>query len=162
IFLAVVTRWDRWPALAFVLPVVQIAWVNSQGLFILGPIILVFAFLDSALRPNAFAPERRKWWWTIGIASLAVGAACLVNPYGLTGALYPVQLASTMSNPIFSSTIGELMPVPEFIRRAGWWNLPLDLHLATIALGALSFLIPLFWVVGVRLFGAEPDRSWES
>jgi tetratricopeptide (TPR) repeat protein len=162
VFVAVVTRWDRWPFLAYVLPVVQVAWVNSQGLFILGLIILIFALADSVLRPDAFAPERRKWWRTIGIASLATGAACLVNPYGLTGALYPVQLASTMSNPIFSNTIGELMPVPEFIRRAGWWNLPLDLHLATIALGALSFLIPLFWMVGVRLFGRESDRSCES
>ncbi len=42
IFLAVLTRWDRHPALAAVLPIVQVAWVNSQGLFVLGPIILVW------------------------------------------------------------------------------------------------------------------------
>jgi len=159
IFLAIVTRWDRRPALAFLLPLCQVAWVNSQGLFILGPIILIAALLDSAMRPGAFAPERRKWWRTIGIASLATAAACVVNPYGFAGAFYPLQLASTMGNPVFSQSIAELLPVPEFIRRAGWWNLPLQLHLATIALGALSFLIPSCWLLGVRLFGSDPRRA---
>jgi tetratricopeptide (TPR) repeat protein len=159
IFLAVVTRWDRRPALAFLLPLVQVAWVNSQGLFVLGPIILILALLDSAMRPGAFASDQRKWWRTIGMASLATAAACVVNPYGLAGALYPLQLASTMGNPVFSRSIAELLPVPEFIRRAGWWNLPLQLHLATIALGALSFLIPLCWLLGVRLFGSDHPRA---
>ncbi len=156
-FLAIVTRWDRRPALAFLLPLVQIAWVNSQGLFVLGPVVLIFALLDSAMRRGAFAPERRRWWLTIGIASVATAAACVVNPYGFTGALYPLQLASTMGNPVFSQSIGELMPVPEFIRRTPeWWsNLPLVLHLATIALGALSFLVPLCWSIGARLSGSE-------
>jgi tetratricopeptide (TPR) repeat protein len=155
IFLAVVTRWERHPALAFVLPFVQVAWVNSHGLFVLGPIIFLFALMDSALRAVAFGQDRRKWWRMIGVASLATGAACLVNPYGLTGALYPLQLARTMANPIFSQSIAELLPVPEFIRRAGWWNLPLQLHLATMAVGVLSFLVPLCWMLGVRLFGSK-------
>ena len=51
IFLAVVTRWDRHPSLAVLLPIVQVAWVNSQGLFVLGPIILVCALIDAALSP---------------------------------------------------------------------------------------------------------------
>ncbi len=104
---------------------------------------------------SCFWHDRRKWWRAIGVGSLATAAACLVNPYGLTGALYPLQLARTMANPIFSRSIAELMPVPEFIRRAGWWNLPLDLHLATIALGAMSFLVPLGWLVSVRLLGSD-------
>src|SRR5205823_545943 len=89
IFLAVVTRWDRYPALALVLPLVQVAWVNSQGLFVLGPIVLVCALIDAVLRPGAFAADRRRGWRIIGIASVATLAACLVNPYGITGALYP-------------------------------------------------------------------------
>jgi len=43
IFLAVLTRWDRHPYLVAILPFVQVAWVNSHGLFVLGPIILVMA-----------------------------------------------------------------------------------------------------------------------
>ena len=75
IFLAVITRWDRFPRLALLLPLVQVAWVNSHGLFVLGPIVLSFGLIDAALRGGILAPERRKWWRTILAASLATGAA---------------------------------------------------------------------------------------
>ncbi len=103
----------------------------------------------------ASSRERKTWWRTILIASVATVAACLINPYGLTGALYPLELAGTMSNPIFSRNVAELMPIPEFIRNSGLWNLPLQLHLVTMILGGLSFLLPLFWSVGVRLAQAS-------
>jgi tetratricopeptide (TPR) repeat protein len=153
IFLAVITHWDRWPRLALLLPLVQVAWVNSHGLFVLGPIVLGYGLIDAAIRGGIPAPERRKWWRTVLAASVATGVACLINPYGITGAVYPVELAGTMSNPIFRDKTAELTPIPEFILRAGLWNLPLQLHFATMILGALSFLVPLFWLVGVRLAG---------
>src|SRR5207248_4392543 len=78
IFLAVVTRWYRYPALALVLPLVQVAWVNSQGLFVLGPIVLACALIDAVLRLGAFGTDRRRWWQVIGIATVATMAACLV------------------------------------------------------------------------------------
>src|SRR5262249_12626880 len=96
IFLAVIVWWDRFPLLAFLLPVVQVAWVNSHGLFVLGPVVLGFGLIDAALRLGIFRPERRRWWKMIVAASLATGLACLVNPYGIKGALYPVELAGTM------------------------------------------------------------------
>ena len=44
------------------------------------------------------------------------------------------------------------MPIPDFIvNNAGWRNLPLQLHFATIILGAFSFLIPMVWTVSVRI-----------
>jgi len=153
IFLAIITRWDRFPRLALLLPLVQVAWVNSHGLFVLGPIVLTLGLMGAALRGGILTPERRRWWRTILAASLATGAACLINPYGIKGALYPLELAGTMGNRIFSDNIAELMPIPEFIRSAGWWNLPLQLHFATMLLGALSFLVPICWLVRVRLAG---------
>jgi tetratricopeptide (TPR) repeat protein len=155
IFLAVVSRWDRHPALAMVLPPVQVAWGNTQGLFVLGPIIVGCGLIGALLRPGALSPQRRRAWRWLGAGSAATLAACLVNPYGITGALYPIQLAGTMSNPVFRS-IGELTPIPDFIKQAGLWNLPLQLHLTTMALGALSFLIPLAWAVGVDRNGGRP------
>ena len=147
IFLAIITRWDRFPGLALLLPLVQVAWVNSHGLFVLGPLVLSFGLIDAALRGGIVTPERRKWWRTILAASFATAAACLINPYGITGALYPLELAGTMSNPIFSEHIAELMTIPAFIRTpAGLQNLPLQLHFATMLLGALSFLVPLVLV----------------
>ena len=126
IFLAVLFRWDRYPRLAWLLPFVQVAWVNSHGLFVLGPILLVFGLIDAALRFGFFTPERRKWWRTILAASLLTGAACLINPYFITGALYPLELAGTMSNPIFSQNIAELMPIPDFITKQRGFVEPAD------------------------------------
>ena len=169
IYLAVVCRWDRFPALAWLLPLVQLAWVNSHGLFVLGPIILVFALVDAALRRGALAPERIRWWQTVVPACLATGLACLLNPYGLRGAIYPLELARTMSNPIFSRSIAELTPIPLFIEKSGLTSLPLQLHLATMLVGALSFLVPIGWLIAVRLrrrrrtgrpqSGAAPRRN---
>jgi tetratricopeptide (TPR) repeat protein len=157
IFLAVILRWDRFPLLAFLLPLVQVAWVNSQGLFVLGPVILGFGLIDAALRIGIFAPERRRWWKLILLASLATGLACLINPYGITGALYPIELAGTMSNPIFSRNVAELWSIPFFIQKnRGLANLSLLLHLLAILIGGLSFAIPLAWHIGVFFRWGQP------
>ena len=60
IFLAVILRWDRYAWLALLLPVVQVAWVNSHGLFVLGPILVAFGLVDAALRFGFFAPEHAE------------------------------------------------------------------------------------------------------
>ena len=49
-YMAVLLRCDRRPALAWALPAIQVLWVNSHGLFILGPIILGAYLADGALR----------------------------------------------------------------------------------------------------------------
>ncbi len=157
-FLVILLHWDRRPWLAFLLPVVQVAWVNSQGLFVLGPVVLTFAMIDAALRRGAFAAEKRGWWRTVLIGSVLTGLACFVNPYGIEGALYPLHLAATMGNPIFE-TIGELMPLPTFIREAGWANGPLLIHLTTIFVGVASFLMPILWRVGERMSRPRSDAS---
>ena len=165
VYLAVICRWDRFPLLAWLLPFVQAAWVNSQGLFVLGPVLLGFGLVDAALRRGAFAPERRRWWQIVVPACAVTGLACLLNPYGIHGAIYPLELAGTMSNPIFSRSIAELTPIPAFIKKAGFTNLPLQLHLLTMALGALSFLVPVCWLVWTRLWpggagdGARTEQS---
>jgi len=159
IFLAVIMRWDRFPKLALILPAVQVFWVNSQGLFVLGPIVLTFGLIDAVVRGEMFSPERRKWRRTILAASVATGLACLINPYGLRGALYPLELAGTMSNPVFSRNIAELMSIPELIGNTGLWNRMLQLHLAVMALGALSFLVPLSWLIVTWLTGGRGSRE---
>ena len=153
IFLAILFRWDRHPRLALLLPLVQVAWVNSHGLFVLGPIVLIFGLIDAALRFGFFEAGRRKWWRTILIASVLTGAACLVNPYFIAGAIYPIELAGTMRNPIFSRHIAELTTIPDFIRTTGLWNVPIQIHFATMILGALSFLIPLGGMILLRFSG---------
>jgi tetratricopeptide (TPR) repeat protein len=165
IFLAVLFWWDKYPRLGFVLPVVQVLWVNTQGLFVFGPVVLGCALIDAALTPGAFSKAKRPWWRTAGLVGLLTGLACLINPYGLVGTLFPLQLARTMTDPIFSSTIAELTPILSFIEQSGYRNLPLQLHLATAVLGALSFLIPIVWrvIIGLIPSGrAEPARAGRS
>ncbi len=86
-FLAILFRWDQYPALAWLLPVIEVFWVNSHGLFVLGPIILTFALSDAALRPGSLAPGRKTWWRIVAPPMVLTGVACLVNPYGIKGAL---------------------------------------------------------------------------
>src|SRR5204862_506565 len=126
-------------------------------------IIVGFALVDAVLRRGAFAAEHNRWWKTVVPACVVAWLACLVNPYGLRGAIYPLELAGTMRNPIFSKSIAELTPIPLFIKQTGLSNVPMQLHLVTMALGALSFLIPLTWLAWVRLRGpaALPQRGDE-
>lgn len=159
VFLAVLVRVDRAPALALWLPIVQVAWVNTQGLFVFGPILLGAAVVDAAVRPGAFAPAKKRWWRIVGLAALLDALACLVNPYGIHGALYPVQLARTMGNPVFSKSIAELMPIPDFIRRGGLTNPSLWLHLLTMFVGALSFLVPIAWLALTRLRSSPAEEA---
>ncbi len=162
IFLAVICRWDRRPWLVVLLPFVQVIWVNSHGLFVLGPIVLSFALIDAFLTMVVASMLRRtapvsdvRWWRIVGFGSLATFAACLLNPYGIRGAVFPIELAGTMTNKVFSEGVAELWSIPFFIRQAGLANLPLQIHFFTMGLGALSFLVPFCWWVGTRVFGAR-------
>jgi tetratricopeptide (TPR) repeat protein len=157
-FLAVIFRWKERPRLAFALPAVQVLWVNSQGLFVFGPVLIVLGLVDAVLTPGFLEPSRRGWWKTVLLASALTGVACLLNPYGLTGTLFPLHLLGTMGNPIFEN-IGELMPLPKFIADVGLGNFPLQLHLSTMLLGGLSFVIPLSWKAATRLADANARRA---
>ena len=148
--LAILARWDRRPWLAVGLPIVQACWVNTQGLFVFGPFLVGVALLDAATRRGAFAADRRAWWRIALPASFATGLACLANPYGFVGAFYPIELLGTMGNPIFRS-IGELKPLLTLYGEVGFDLLPLRLHILTMALGALSFVIPATWRVATAL-----------
>ena len=107
-FLAVLVRVERRPALAWCLPLVQVLWVNTHGLFVLGPIVLGCYLVDRAARawigsesPGAMAPacSRERLWRHLLPVSAAVVLACLVNPYGVRGAMFPLELFPKISDP---------------------------------------------------------------
>ncbi len=58
-YMAVLLRCDRRPALAWALPAIQVLWVNSHGLFILGPLILGAYVADGACAHAPWFPGRR-------------------------------------------------------------------------------------------------------
>ncbi|GIW87347.1 MAG: hypothetical protein KatS3mg108_1671 [Isosphaeraceae bacterium] len=143
IFLVVLNQWRSGPVWVLALPVVQVVWVNTQGLFVIGPMLLVFGLIEAAVARDVPGPSHR-WWRLVMGASLAVGVACLINPYGVRGALFPLTLLGTMNNRVFES-IAELMPLDVFVQQAGWWNVPLAIHLTTLAVGVASFVVPWIW-----------------
>ena len=158
-YLAVLIRWDRVPWLGYALPVVQLLWVNSQGLFVFGPFLLALALLDAAIRPGAFDAHRRGWWRMALSVTALVGLACLFNPYGLRGALFPITdlLFGTLNDPVFDN-IAELSSIAKLIDdTAGYPHLMLIIHLSVAGLGALSFLLPTLWHGFVRLSKGSPS-----
>jgi tetratricopeptide (TPR) repeat protein len=159
LYLAVLVRTDDHPALAWVLPAVQIFWVNAHALFVLGPAILVvylIADLASArLRPASVRNrssrlDRRRWWLHVGGATIAVGLSCLANPYGLRGTLFPIELFPKITwwGGPYKALVVEFLDLREYIRRQGLPALgSLYTRTECFLLWAvpLSFLVPAAW-----------------
>lgn len=158
-YLAILWRVEERPRLAWLLPVVQVLWVNVQGLFVLGPALLAMFLTAHGARllwrrvqgPWTWTPAEKRWWMHVGGAALAVGLACLVNPYFLQGAMFPFDLYPKVSDPNnpYKQYIDELKSPTRFVeestlRVAGtnWFFLALYFLLPLLP---LSFLYPAMW-----------------
>ncbi|HVY37623.1 MAG TPA: hypothetical protein VHM31_06800, partial [Polyangia bacterium] len=89
------------------LPLLQLVWVNCQGLAPLGP-ALVGCYLLGALLPNG----DRRAALPLGLALAGCLLASFGTPYGLSAAALPVRLLGriTPGNNIFSTAIAENVP----------------------------------------------------
>ncbi len=133
---------DR-PLLIWWLVPMQLLWVNTQGLFVLGYVV-VGAFVGELLLRRFFGHTVRIGWpFWLGVAAFLCVA--LVNPYGWRGAVFPFVLFRKLGSEhaFYGQHIAELMSIPRFIERNGLRNPYLLLHLALIAVGSASFLLPL-------------------
>ena len=94
----------------FVLPALQVLWVNSHTLFVLGPVLVVLYAATSALpgdeRGVAKGVRRARARRAALVAAMEL-AACLVNPWGLDGALFPIRLLGEIRGTLFKTGIGE-------------------------------------------------------
>jgi pentatricopeptide repeat protein len=168
-YLSVLFRTDDHPALAWALPAVQVLWVNSHALFVLGPIILcayLIGQLANALAGKAWAleatprPRGWRWWAHVGGATAAVGLACLANPYGLHGVLFPLELLPkiTQWGGPYKALIIEFVDLREYVRRYGLaasGSLYTRMTCALLLAIPLSFIVPATW----RAARAERDES---
>jgi hypothetical protein len=98
--IAVVSKRERHPRLLWLLPPIVLVWANVHGSFILGPVMLLLAWLED--RRLHLASSRTTVFVTI--ASIA---AATVNPFGLRVWSYVVDLSS---NPQVRNTIEEWQP----------------------------------------------------
>jgi hypothetical protein len=91
---------ERRPRLLWCLPFIQLAWVNTQSLFVLQWVVLACYTLDAGLRgmregKNVLPVSRRRWGAVLGVSALAT----ICNPYGIRGALFPLVVFGKVRGP---------------------------------------------------------------
>lgn len=123
----------------------QVVWVNAHTLFVMGPVLCwVFVAGDAAQRGWV-----RRRGGAVGAAAanvrlvaIAVGvsAACLVNPYFVRGALFPVTLwREIQAGNVMAANIGEFKsPLAIPLSR---WTPDLYAAAALVVLGGASFAL---------------------
>jgi hypothetical protein len=132
-FLAVLGHANDRPWLLWLLPFVQILWVNSHGLFVLGPAILATYAVGLVVdrKPSGKA-------WAVAGATLA---ACIVNPYGWHVVDHAWAQAHQLDAGFYRAHIAELQSPLEFVRRFGVNNPYLLALFVLTGIGISSFAI---------------------
>ena len=103
------SRYHRTRNLLFLLPVVQWLWVNTEGLFMLGWAAMAAYGISGWLQEKKVDRALTRYF-------LLSIAADFINPYGVKGLLFPVQLwARLQSSSIYKQTITEFFPPWHFL-----------------------------------------------
>jgi tetratricopeptide (TPR) repeat protein len=168
VFLHVLTRAERRPALLWLLPLVQVAWVNTHALFVLGPVITGAFLLDRLAHPLGWTAPRsaleqsetdrsrptvagRPFWTHAAGATAGLAVACLVNPYGMRGALFPLELfpkITAWGGP-YKTYVAEFMDIPSYVKKVSPLVAASNLYFRAqcFLLGALplGFILPSVW-----------------
>jgi tetratricopeptide (TPR) repeat protein len=120
IYMVLLTRYERGGArrLIYLLIPLQALWTNLQGLFVIGLVIISAYLLDGVAMgivarlkgepPDAYSAGIR----TLLVVFVGVALACLLNPYGTDGLLFPLTLFTRiggMQN-VFAASIAEFQP----------------------------------------------------
>jgi hypothetical protein len=120
------------PRLVWLLPAIQVLWINVHALFVLGLVLWgCFVVGETARRclsqsadSDSEAPRaalRRR-----ALVTLLMFAAAVVNPYGFEGARFPLTLLTRLEGPdhaFYSQFSGEFRGLPEFVARYGFGGL---------------------------------------
>jgi hypothetical protein len=149
-FFGILLRARAAPSWLWLLVPIQVLWVNTHGLFVLGPWILALFLVDRAIAGGEAS------WRQLMLPSLAVCLSCVANPYGLRGVLLPLELFPklTEGGGLYKSYIGEFMSARSFV--AGYW-MPVPGH--DIYLRLFVFLLcalPKVFIV------TSLERAWRS
>lgn len=95
-------RVNRQKNLLFLLPLFQLIWVNVEGLFILGWVVMAAYLFSTWFHERRLDRSLLRY-------SLLSAAASLLNPYFFKGVLFPLQLfAKLQGSNIFKHYISEL------------------------------------------------------
>ncbi len=98
--------------LLILLPVLQLAWANLEGLFPIGLGLLWLYCLSDFLKRGG---DRKLWAYS----ALSL-MACLINPYGIQGISFPFVLLNRLNaSSVFKATIKEFQP-PWLLNNTFW------------------------------------------
>jgi len=89
LFFWILWRWRKGELNAkwlFLLPVLEIIWVNTHIYFIFGPALIGLFLFERFVLPSQRIAEKIK---KLGLILGLTGLATLINPFGLKGLLYP-------------------------------------------------------------------------
>lgn len=123
----------------------QLVWTNSQGIFAVGIAVIACYWAGAT---SAFLPVPSGWrkasgctpaeWRRLTLVLVLAVAVCFLNPYGIEGVLFPLQLLPRVTgSSLFSGRIGEFRAPFQ-----SGYGAPLAYTwVATIVLAALSFLL---------------------
>ncbi len=147
IILSVAARSTRAARLLWLLPLLQIWWASTHGVFILGP-LLIGAYAAAAWLTWGVGDGTPGGRRAVGAGRFLFGAlqltlaflltalACFVTPYGGAGACYPLHLFQVLNDPLYRDTIMEARPVSLSMAAAGSGSL----GYALLACGVLAGL----------------------
>ena len=149
-------RWLLW-----CLPLLQIVWVNTHGVFVLGPVIFwtfvagewtemisnsvesTWARYGNQQQENA-ALRSVAWKRTLELTGVGILIllACFVTPYGSKAALYPLHLFEVLTSPVFKYGIHEGIPVSlRGLLHGNWWDKLLLVEWSLAVLGFIGRII---------------------
>lgn len=178
VWLWLVRHVERRTGIIWVLPVVQLVWVNCHALFVLGLVVGFCYAIDCLAREFAQGrwglaypvqnPSSRATLW----AGLLVVGACFLNPYFEEGAFFPLTLYRKFSDEqdFYSKNIGEFQRPIDFAKTAGWLaaeNIYFVAEVAVWSLTAASF-VWLYkrrgrWsVLRLMLFAGFSQLAWKA
>lgn len=83
----------------YVLLLIQLVWTNVHPSFFLGPLLILFYFIDSRIRPG---PGDGRAGPRLGLLFFLSAGACLASPYG---PLLLLQPARQLSSPLFRDRV---------------------------------------------------------
>ncbi len=119
----------------YALPVLMALWLNFHIGFVFGFLLLGAFFLKAVL-----AGDRQKSVLLAGVTAASAVAAC-INPAGLAGLLYPLNIFRN-----YGYEIGENRPLIFFLRM-GDANPEWQLKLFAYVLGMAAAIVILWWAI---------------
>lgn len=176
--LAILFHLRAHPRLVWLLPLVQLVWVNVHALFILGLALWAFFLIDAAARrwlapgvadSESGGPTWRNWLIATGLQ----GAACLLNPYGIHGALFPLVLWTRIQGSqrdFYRQFAGEFEGIAQFVAEHGmvamFQNVSTVMLMLIAPAGLASFLLLArrgqFSLFRALVFGAFGYLGWQA